>query len=107
LNILGCLDRPSSGKFILAGRDVAALEDDELSELRNEAIGFVFQSFNLIPQLTVLENIEVPILYRRHAASGDRERAIAAGCDDYDTKPVELPRLLEKIGGLLGAAGNG
>ncbi|MBI3819930.1 MAG: ABC transporter ATP-binding protein [Planctomycetes bacterium] len=76
LNILGCLDRPSSGRLTLAGRDVAALDDDELSELRNEAIGFVFQSFNLIPQLTVLENIEVPFLYRRTAPVDARKKAI-------------------------------
>lgn len=77
LNILGCLDRPSSGRLLLAGRDVAALDDDELSELRNEAIGFIFQSFNLIQTLTVLENIEVPFLYRNNPPEDAREKAIA------------------------------
>lgn len=64
LNLLGGLDRPTKGKYILAGKDVAQLDDDELSAIRNGLIGFIFQSFNLIPQYTVLENIEVPLLYR-------------------------------------------
>jgi len=69
------LDRPTSGKFILAGRDVAALEDDELSELRNEAIGFVF---NLLIYTTAhgAGDIEVPLLYRKHPPSDARERAV-------------------------------
>src|SRR6185503_10467692 len=61
LNILGCLDRPSAGVYRLAGRDVARLDDDELARMRNRSIGFVFQSFQLIPQLTVLENVELPL----------------------------------------------
>jgi putative ABC transport system ATP-binding protein len=64
LNLLGGLDRPSKGQYILSGKDVARLDDDELSSIRNGLIGFIFQSFNLIPQYTVLENIEVPLLYR-------------------------------------------
>ena len=63
LNLLGCLDRPTEGVYRLDGRDVSTIGDDELSEKRNQDIGFIFQSFNLIPQLTVLENVEVPILY--------------------------------------------
>jgi len=63
LSILGCLDRPSSGEYKLDGVPVSALEDDRLSQLRNRAIGFVFQSFHLIPQLTVQENVETPLLY--------------------------------------------
>lgn len=63
LNILGCLDRPSAGSYRLAGRDVAHLDDDELARVRNRSIGFVFQSFQLIPQLTVLENVELPLFY--------------------------------------------
>jgi len=64
LNLLGCLDRPSGGKYFLGDDDVARLNDDRLSEIRASRIGFVFQSYNLIPQLTVLENIEVPLYYQ-------------------------------------------
>ncbi|MEN9556472.1 MAG: Lipoprotein-releasing system ATP-binding protein LolD [Planctomycetota bacterium] len=64
LNLLGALDRPTRGKYIVAGRDVSQMSDDELSTIRNEKIGFIFQSYNLIPQYTVLENIEVPMHYR-------------------------------------------
>lgn len=63
LNLLGCLDRPTSGRYLLGGQDVAALDDDALSEFRLRHLGFVFQSFNLIPQLTVRENIELPLYY--------------------------------------------
>jgi len=74
LNLLGCLDRPTSGQFFLGDDDVAKMDDDELSEVRASRIGFVFQSFNLIPQLTVLENIEVPLYYQRRLKQQDRER---------------------------------
>ena len=63
LNLLGCLDRPTSGTYTLAGEDVGSLDDDDLSELRLRRLGFIFQSFNLIPQLTVRENIELPLYY--------------------------------------------
>jgi len=63
LNLLGCLDRPTSGSYLLEGRDVSGLDDDELSELRLRRLGFIFQSFNLIPQLSVRENIELPLFY--------------------------------------------
>ena len=64
MNMLGCLDVPTSGTYILKGRDVAELMDDELSEIRNKEIGFIFQGFNLIPSLTALENVELPLIYR-------------------------------------------
>ena len=64
LNLLGALDRPTYGKYIIGGKDVSVLTDDQLSSIRNEMIGFIFQSYNLIPQYTVLENIEVPLHYR-------------------------------------------
>ncbi|MCH9656848.1 MAG: ABC transporter ATP-binding protein [Planctomycetes bacterium] len=75
LNLLGALDRPTSGQYFLGGRDVSTLDDDELSAMRNDMIGFIFQSFNLIAQYTVLENIEVPLLYRSgYPAIGRAER---------------------------------
>ncbi|MEM7260617.1 MAG: ABC transporter ATP-binding protein [Planctomycetota bacterium] len=74
LNLLGCLDRPSSGKFMLAGRDVAQQSDDDLSTIRNEEIGFIFQSFNLISALNVLENVQVPLLYGQHSTASRTER---------------------------------
>ncbi len=79
LNLLGCLDRPSSGHYFLGGQDVAALNDDGLSELRLRSLGFIFQSFNLIPQLTVQENIELPLFYlnRRAQESLARSRQLA------------------------------
>jgi len=64
LNLLGCLDRPTSGRYILGGQNVSELSDAELSEVRGRRIGFVFQSFNLIPQLSALDNIEVPLFYQ-------------------------------------------
>lgn len=76
LNLLGCLDRPTSGKFILGPDDVAQLDDDQLSEIRANRIGFVFQAYNLIPQLTVVENIEVPLSYRGRVTPEDRRRCI-------------------------------
>jgi len=74
LNLLGCLDRPTSGSIWLGEEDVSRLDDDRLSEIRASRIGFVFQSYNLIPQLTVLENIEVPLFYQGRLAGKDRRR---------------------------------
>ncbi|MEX2558839.1 MAG: ABC transporter ATP-binding protein [Pirellulales bacterium] len=76
LNLIGCLDRPTAGSFYLGDEDVAQLDDDELSEIRAARIGFVFQSYNLIPQLTVLENIEVPLYYLGQLTPADRDRCI-------------------------------
>ena len=64
MNILGCLDSPTSGSYMLDGENVTALDDDRLSRIRGSKIGFVFQSFNLIPSLTALENVELPLMYR-------------------------------------------
>jgi putative ABC transport system ATP-binding protein len=75
LNLLGCLDRPTSGVYRLGDIDVATLDDDELSAIRGQRIGFVFQNFNLIQQLTVLENLEVPLFYQGVHATERRVRA--------------------------------
>ena len=64
LNLLGCLDRPTSGRYVLGDDDVSRMEDDRLSEIRSRYLGFIFQSYNLLPQYTVVENIEVPLLYQ-------------------------------------------
>jgi putative ABC transport system ATP-binding protein len=74
LNILGCLDRPTSGQYLVGGKDVSQLSDDELSDVRGRDIGFIFQSFNLIPQLTVLENVAVPRLYHPHDGASSEAR---------------------------------
>jgi len=95
LNLLGCLDRPTSGRYILNRQDVSTLDDDELSEIRLQEIGFVFQSFNLIPQLTVRENIELPLYYQGWAAARSAERANELGAmvglgDRLRHRPAEL-----------------
>jgi putative ABC transport system ATP-binding protein len=75
LNIIGCLDRPTSGRYFLQGLDATDLADAALAKIRNQTVSFVFQSFNLIPELTALENVELPLLYRaRHRSS----RALAS-----------------------------
>jgi len=80
LNILGCLDTPSEGRYLIEGRDVSHMNDRQLSALRREKFGFVFQSFNLIPQITVIENIEVPLFYQgwHERASAKRAHDLAA-----------------------------
>jgi len=75
LNLLGCLDRPTSGRYLLRGRDVSTLNDDDLSEIRLRNIGFIFQSFNLIPQSTVEENIQLPLYYLGIDPAESRSRA--------------------------------
>ena len=79
LNVLGCLDRPSRGAYLLGGTDVSTLSDDDLSEIRGARLGFIFQSYNLIQQLNVLENIEVPLYYQgyRSAESGRQAKLLA------------------------------
>src|SRR3977135_1978620 len=64
LNLLGCLDRPTHGRYVLGEDDVSSMDDDRLSEIRSRYLGFIFQSYNLLPQYTVVENIEVPLLYQ-------------------------------------------
>ncbi len=76
LNLIGCLDRPTSGDYQLGGQSVSTLDDDELSEIRGARIGFVFQSFNLIAQLNVIENIEVPMYYQGFSEQESKDRAL-------------------------------
>ncbi len=95
MNILGCLDRPTSGKYFLEDKDVSVLNDDSLSDIRLKYVGFVFQSFNLIPQLTVQRNIELPLYYLGFdaEASGQRakEMAVKVGLGDrLNHRPSEL-----------------
>ena len=95
MNMLGCLDTPSSGRYEFNGKDVASMEDDELAEIRNREIGFVFQTFNLLPRSTSLQNVELPLIYaglRAHERQRRAEEAlVAVGLGDrMDHKPNEL-----------------
>lgn len=84
LNLLGCLDKPSSGSYFLGGRDVAKLSDDETSEVRSRYIGFIFQSYNLIQQYTVVENIQLPLTYQ-----GNGEIT-----EEYQKRTLDLARMV-------------
>ena len=95
LNMIGCLDRPTSGDYWLGGQNVSLLDDDQLSLIRGARIGFIFQSFNLINQLNVVENIEVPMYYQGYSENESAERAIElatmVGLDErLDHRPSEL-----------------
>ena len=76
MNIIGCLDVPTSGSYHLGGVDVSTMDDDQQAEIRNKMLGFIFQQYNLIPKLTVLENVELPLLYAGVSGEERRERAI-------------------------------
>ena len=95
MNILGCLDSPDSGRYILNGTDVSEMDDGELADVRNREIGFVFQSFNLLPRYNALENVALPMVYAGVPAGERREKAAEAlrsvGLDDrMDHRPNEL-----------------
>ncbi len=98
MNILGCLDRPTEGKYILAGEDVSHLNKTQLAIIRNQRIGFVFQSYNLLPQTSALENVILPLLYNRNGKENDAEQAERAQAaleavglaDRVNHKPQEL-----------------
>ena len=96
MNVLGCLDLPTSGSYRLDGREVAGLDDDELAMLRNRKLGFVFQSYNLIPRRTAIRQVMLPLMYNEHAAQLDMEALARAALlrvglvDRMDHKPNEL-----------------
>ena len=95
MNILGCLDQPTEGKYFLGDQDTSKMEDDELSSIRGARLGFIFQSYNLIQQLNVLENIEMPLFYQGYSQGDSHEIAMGlaarVGLDDrVDHKPFEL-----------------
>ena len=96
MNILGCLDRPTSGSYFLNDRDVAHMSDDQLSEVRSNVLGFIFQAYNLLPQYTVVENIELPLVYQGiKLGEGTQARCVAlAGMvglgDRLDHRPLQL-----------------
>lgn len=95
MNMIGCLDKPSSGNYALDGKEVSKLKDDELASIRNKTIGFIFQSFNLLPKLTAVENVELPLVYmglgrkQRYDMAVEALERVGLG-DRLDHKPTEL-----------------
>lgn len=95
MNMLGCLDTPTTGRYVLNGTDVSSMDEDELAEVRNKEIGFVFQTFNLLPRYSALENVAMPLIYAGVSKSRRLERAESALCsvgleDRMEHKPNEL-----------------
>ena len=95
MNLIGCLDTPTSGNYILNGKDVSQMSDDELAEIRNKEIGFVFQTFNLLPRTTALDNVALPMVYAGVSKKDRTERAIEVlndvGLSDrMDHRPNQL-----------------
>jgi putative ABC transport system ATP-binding protein len=95
MNIIGCLDKPTHGSYVLGGQDISSMDDDAISEIRSRRIGFIFQNFNLIQQLTVLENLEVPMFYLGIPPHERRQRAMELAervglSDRLDHRPMQL-----------------
>lgn len=95
MNILGCLDTPTAGSYVLNGKDVSKMEDDELAEIRNKEIGFVFQTFNLLPRTTALDNVALPMVYAGHGKDDRNKRSTevltqVGLADRMDHKPNQL-----------------
>lgn len=95
MNIIGCLDVPTSGTYILEGNDVSTLKDDEQAEIRNKTLGFIFQQYNLLPKLTVLDNVKLPLLYKGLRDKEQNDLAMAALtrvgiADKHHHKPSQL-----------------
>ncbi|MBE5840749.1 putative ABC transport system ATP-binding protein [Butyrivibrio sp. INlla18] len=98
MNMLGCLDTPTSGKYYLHGQDVSHMTDDEQSDVRNREIGFIFQGFNLIPSLTALENVELPLIYRG-VSKKERDRLAHAALNSVGLEKRKTHRPNEMSGG--------
>ena len=98
MNLIGCLDTPTKGSYLLNGKEVAAMNDDELARIRNEEIGFVFQTFNLLPRATALHNVELPLVYAGVPGKVRQERARAA-LDKVELTPRASHRPNELSGG--------
>ena len=98
MNMLGCLDTPTSGKYYLHGQDVSHMTDDEQSDVRNKEIGFIFQGFNLIPSLTAMENVELPLIYRG-VGKKERRKLASAALDRVGLKKRKLHKPSEMSGG--------
>ena len=99
MNIIGCLDVPTSGTYHLGGVDVSTMDDDQQAEIRNKMLGFIFQQYNLIPKLNVLENVELPLLYAGVSAAERHERAIRS----HRPGGAGLPPEAQRRGGYRGA----
>lgn len=98
MNMLGCLDTPTSGSYRLAGTEVSTFSDDQLAEIRNREIGFVFQTFNLLPRSTAAQNVELPLVYAG-IRSGQRSRRVAAALESVGLKDRAVHRPNELSGG--------
>ncbi|WP_022772899.1 ABC transporter ATP-binding protein [Butyrivibrio sp. AE2015] len=98
MNMLGCLDTPTSGKYYLHGQDVSHMTDDEQSDVRNREIGFIFQGFNLIPSLTALENVELPLIYRG-VGKKERDRLANAALNSVGLEKRKTHKPNEMSGG--------
>lgn len=95
MNIIGCLDVPTRGTYKLNDRDISKYSDDELADVRNKMLGFIFQQYNLIPKLTVIENVQLPLLYGGYSEKEQRERAMKALAKvGLDSKAKNLPQQL-------------
>ncbi len=96
MNILGCLDRPTGGSYFLEGQDVSSLTDNQLAEIRNNKLGFVFQSYNLLPKMSALENVELPMVYAGH---GHRKQLAMAALESVGIGQRAYHRPSEMSGG--------